>query len=98
MIMLLPCEMNKKSYHKQHRSHVVYVDDVDRNLRQIEMGRYGGVVRSNYCENLRLPVVVEVSVHCYASSYRVNIQIGSTCQAVTVNIETEQIITYAAIT
>ena len=82
--------MNKNSYHKQQRSHVIYVDDVDHNLGVIEMGRYGGVVCSNRCENLRLSAVVEVSVHCYASSARVNIQIGGTCQAVTVNIETKQ--------
>jgi hypothetical protein len=85
--------MNNNSYHKQLRSHVVYVGDVDHNLGVIEMGRCGGVVRSNCCENLWLSAVVEVSVHCYASSERVNIQIGGTCQAVTVNIETKQTIT-----
>jgi hypothetical protein len=57
------------------------------------MGRYGGVFRSNCCENLLLSAVVEVSVHCYISSDRVNFQIGATCQAVTVSMETEQTIT-----
>jgi hypothetical protein len=85
--------MIKNSYHKQLRSHVIYVDNVDHNLGVIKMGRYGGVVRSNCCENLRLSVVVEVNVHCYVSSERVNIQIGGTRQAVTVIIETKQTIT-----
>jgi hypothetical protein len=57
------------------------------------MRRFGGVDRSNCRENLLLPAVENFSVHCYASSCRVNIQEGATCQAVTANIETEQTVT-----
>jgi hypothetical protein len=91
MIVLL---IHRNSYHKQNWCYVVYVADVDHYLGVIEMRRIGGVVRSNCCENLRLSVVVKVSIHCYVSSNRVNFQIGGTCQGVTANRENKQTTTY----
>jgi hypothetical protein len=53
----------------------------------------GGVLRYNCSEYLPPSAVVDICVHCYASSVRVNLQKGGTCQTVTVNTETKRIIT-----
>lgn len=72
MTVILLSVVIKNPYQNQLRFLVVYIGDVYSNLGVSKVGGCVCVLRLHRCKHLRLPLVVEICFHFYASSVRVN--------------------------